>query len=311
MLQPMPRPHHSSLQPLNTRTEYSAAEPRRKSYSQGPGKRSTASFPSPSIVSARAFYSTPIGPDLRAYERRRSLIEAHLIPRQHSVFPGNLASQLESFKFGASKGSPKPLPQVDDSAPRIKVEKQEDMVMAEVRAVIPAASNVSQSPKTSNSQSETPQDVLRQVPFEYTHEHLRDWGYAYLGSAKTADAMVNEVSLKRPSLSLAQEDEFQVKSSYLVTIRARVLPKSKERKPFIINRQFDIDELRASIPKPHTHEQPDNDTLPEIARNLGRSSRPRRSSVQMSENSKNRCATEFRPAERLSHFGRGGIPIRK
>jgi hypothetical protein len=36
--------------------------------------------------------------------------------------------------------------------------------------------------------------------------------------------------------------------SSMVTIRARVLPKGEEKKPFLIQKQFDIDGLRASIP---------------------------------------------------------------
>jgi len=34
----------------------------------------------------------------------------------------------------------------------------------------------------------------------------------------------------------------------LVTIRARVIPKSNERKPFLIQRQFNLRELRDSVP---------------------------------------------------------------
>jgi hypothetical protein len=80
----------------------------------------------------------------------------------------------------------------------------------------------------------TPQEVLRQVPFQYTHDHLRDWGYVYLGNSQTADAFVNAISLRRPSLALVEGD-IQIKSIDLVTIRARLIPKAKERKPFWSN----------------------------------------------------------------------------
>ena len=35
-----------------------------------------------------------------------------------------------------------------------------------------------------------------------------------------------------------------------MTIRARVRPRALGRKPFIIKREFDMDELRATIPEP-------------------------------------------------------------
>jgi hypothetical protein len=121
------------------------------------------------------------------------------------------------------------------------------------------------------------EEVLRRVPFQYTHDHLRDWGHVYFGNASTADVFVNPLSLRRPSLTLVKdEDGEKAQSTGLVTIRARVLPKAKERKAFLIQRQFDIDELRASIPG----EKKQNERPP-----LRRSSRARRSSVQQTQSS--------------------------
>jgi len=123
------------------------------------------------------------------------------------------------------------------------------------------------------------------VPFLYIHNRLRDWGSVYLGNTETADAFVNAVSLRRPSLVLTGEEShaLQPGSSNLVTIRARVAPRAKERKPFLIQRQFDIEDLRTSIPASR------NRSAGASPPRLRRSARQRRLSVQpLSSDSKMR-----------------------
>ena len=151
----------------------------------------------------------------------------------------------------------------------------------------------------------TPQEVLRQVPFQYTHNHLRDWGYAYLGNIDTADAFVNAMNLRRTSLELSKE-ELHAKSTDLVTIRARVLPMSKERKPFLLQRQFNINELRSSIPKAQLSPDVEGDDTPTRPR---RSSRIRRSSAWQAERKRTgQCSTSIAERPVLSN---GALPIRK
>lgn len=303
--------YHSTLQPLKTRPD-TPIDPRRRNSSHGcfPTTRSTAPLPSPSIVAARAYYleqGTPIGPKIDALERRRSLIESHPLPRRHSATasPSILASQLESFGFSSSESELQPVPEAEEDSPKIKTEDQQDAIMAGVEQVVVVQTGTEPVQKKSEI---LPTEVLRHVPFEFTHDHLRDWGLAYLGNGSTADAFVNAVSLKRPSLSLAEEDAYQVKSSYLVTIRARVLPRAKERKPFLVQRQFDIDELRASIPEVKTHDQV-GDIRSVSPTALRRSSRPptRRSSVQPLEASKRYNNLNFHAPGRF--LGEAAIPI--
>jgi hypothetical protein len=304
---PTPRRHHTDLQPLVTRPD-TPVDPTRRKSTQGrwsPPTKPTATLPSPSIIAARAYYlelTSPIGLEENATKRRRSLIEGHQVPRRHSVLPtaGSLASQLENFTFKGARKDLQSVPEEEETERKIKAE-DDDVCMEEIKECTPV-----QQVRKSSLLCGTPHEILRQVPFQYTHDHLRDWGFAYLGTSETADAFVNALSLRRPSLEV--NEEFPVRSTTLITIRARVLPKSKERKPFLIQRQFNIDELRSSITKAKVCRDSEGENT--LTR-LRRSSRIRRSSVwQAREHSKKgNCRTPI--AERLTPLGTGALPIRK
>ncbi|PMD14956.1 hypothetical protein NA56DRAFT_754394 [Hyaloscypha hepaticicola] len=243
------RRHHPDLQPLAARPDPPVGPTRRRS-TQGRGSvpsQPTAPLPSPSIIAARSYYlelSSPIAPEDNAIKRQRILIQGQQVLRRHSVIPttGNLISQLENLTFSSAAKGIQPVPDREEAKTLIKSE-DEDVSMSLI-----GASALVQPLRKSSLLCGTPQEVLRQVPFQYTHDRLRDWGYAYLGNSQTADTFVNAVSLRRPSLALVEGD-IQVKSIDLVTIRARVIPKAKERKPFLIQRQFNIEELRSRTPK--------------------------------------------------------------
>jgi hypothetical protein len=97
------------------------------------------------------------------------------------------------------------------------------------------------------------------------HDRLREWGYAYLGNASTADVFVRALHIRQNRN--VKEKEKERRDSVIsntsdnglavpqsdddhVVIRARVLPRSKERKPFLIQRRFNKADLRAaSTPK--------------------------------------------------------------
>jgi len=216
---------------------------------------------------------------------------------------GKLASQLENFTFTPTMKELHTVTEGEEKEQKIKTEDG-DVCMSELSETTP---DIQQARKSSLF-FETPHDVLRQVPFQYTHDHLRDWGYAYLGNSGTADAFTNAVSLCRPSLAVTRE-EFQIRSAELVTIRARVVPKGNERKPFLLQRQFNIEELRSSIPRAGIS-QISKDITPTPLR---RSSRIRRSSAwQAGEHQKKAplyCRTPT--AGRLTPLETGAVPIRK
>jgi hypothetical protein len=265
-------------------------------------------------VAARAFYlehAAPIGPKMDATQRRKSLIERHqLFPRRHSVMPtpGGLATQLENITFSSASRQLQTVP--EEPGPKIKIEDDSDTPMSGLNGDDVVEAEIFQPRWRSTALCGTPQEALRQVPFQYTHDHLRDWGYAYLGNGATADAFVSAISLRRPSLELVKEEEVEVRSVFsdLVTIRARVIPKGKERKPFLIQRQFDIDELRKSIPPVKTPTHSDNFS----PNPLRRSSRIRRSSVQqVSIGRQRRGSAEIHHGNMVSILGKGAIPVRK
>ncbi|KAL0935392.1 uncharacterized protein CTRU02_209983 [Colletotrichum truncatum] len=93
-------------------------------------------------------------------------------------------------------------------------------------------------------------------------EQLRAWGHVYLGDAKTSDVFVQAVSLRRESNASTNSDNSAgdssptripttpTGSSHQTSIRARVRPRALERKPFLIQRTFDIEQLRSTVPDP-------------------------------------------------------------
>jgi hypothetical protein len=314
----MARRHHTELQPLTTRPTTPIITAHRNSMQtrRSSSAISALALPSPSIVAARAFYlehAAPIGPKMDATQRRKSLIERHqLLPRRHSVMPtpGGLATQLKNITLSSPIRQLQTVPEGDEPETKIKIEDDSDISMSGLKSCGAVEAEIFQPRWRSTALCGPPQEAVRQVPFQYTHDHLRDWGYAYLGNGATADAYVNAVSLRRPSLELVKEEEVEVKSVFsdLVTIRARVIPKGKERKPFLIQRQFDIVELRKSIPPVKTPTHSDNFS----PNPLRRSSRVRRSSVQQIPiGGQRRGSAEIHHGHVVSILSKGAIPVRK
>ncbi|RYP07239.1 hypothetical protein DL765_009229 [Monosporascus sp. GIB2] len=102
-----------------------------------------------------------------------------------------------------------------------------------------------------------PQLAARKGSPTAARDQLRLWGHVYYGDAKTADAFVIARSLRRPQTGIiddkrAAADRQSVTSppSSRQTVRAIVRPRALERRPFLIQRTFDMDELRATIPDP-------------------------------------------------------------
>ncbi|RYP77232.1 hypothetical protein DL771_001281 [Monosporascus sp. 5C6A] len=88
-------------------------------------------------------------------------------------------------------------------------------------------------------------------------DQLRLWGHVYYGDAKTADAFVIARSLRRPQTIVIDDKraaaDRQPGTSLPLsrqTVRAIVRPRALERRPFLIQRTFDMDELRTTIPDP-------------------------------------------------------------
>ncbi|KAI1655307.1 hypothetical protein F4813DRAFT_367479 [Daldinia decipiens] len=91
-------------------------------------------------------------------------------------------------------------------------------------------------------------------------DQLGVWGPVYFGNSKMADAFIIARSLRQHSCSSPTSPAF-VKSpagappNKRLTVRAIVRPQSQDRPAFLIQRNFDIDQLRATIPDPPPHIQ--------------------------------------------------------
>ncbi|KAH6711859.1 hypothetical protein BKA61DRAFT_486902 [Leptodontidium sp. MPI-SDFR-AT-0119] len=261
---------------------------------------------SPSIVAARAYYgesTTPIGQDVDAKLRRGSQIQGQVFPRRHSVLsaPKSLAMQLESFSFSGGSHDLNTVLETEETMTKVKVEESSDVSMSDLDDL----NEVTPPRRNSSMLFGAPQEALRQVPFQYTHDHLRDWGFAYLGNSATADVFVNPVSLRRPSMAVGKDEDLEVKvTTELTTIRARIVPNGKGRKPFLIQRKFDIDELRRCIPK--VPSQPGESGSPRVLR---RSSRVRRSSTQTAIETRGKDSTNTKKKDRALSLGKGPLPI--
>lgn len=95
-----------------------------------------------------------------------------------------------------------------------------------------------------------PIPVPRRDAFQ-TRQQLRAWGHVYLGNAVKADVFVTPVALRdqKPSSSESSDIRHAI-SPDVLTVRARVRPRSLQRKPFVIQRDFNVAELRATLPEP-------------------------------------------------------------
>ncbi|XMA18228.1 hypothetical protein WAI453_011019 [Rhynchosporium graminicola] len=300
------RRHHSELQPLRIRPDSPFTPSQRQRQSSITAAKLTSLLPSPSLVAARAYFfesTTPVEQDVSATQRRKSLLESQVFPRRHSVLPAakTLAVQLESFSFSGGSKNLHTIPEAEEIVTEAKIESPSDTYMAEVDAFDEVTTPIR---RNSSMICGTPQEVLRQVPFQYTHDHLRDWGYAYLGNSATADAFINPVSLRRPSMAAVKIEPTQDNTLGWTTIRARVVPNGKDRKPFIIQKRFDVDELRSSIPQ--IPSQPTERKSPAILR---RSGRTRRSSTQEVTDTWRKDSANIKRKDRFPFLGKAPLPI--
>jgi len=298
------RRNHSGLHPIDTCSDSPYAPRRQSRQGSIASAKSTTPLPSPSIVAARA-YHLESGTSIDAQPRRRSLGEAQELPRRHSLSPTTkkLAVQLESFKFSARRKGLPPVPEAEEPAVKVKGEEPSNVSTKDGDD----STELACPRQSANMLCGTPQEVLRQVPFQYTHSHLRDWGYAYLGNSATADAFVNAVSLRRSSMAAELGTNTERRSDkQLTTIRARVIPQGKDRKPFLIQRQFDIEELRGSISNiPSLPGGSENERV------LRRSPRNRCSSTYATAITPHKESNSTKRRYRSPSPGEGPLPIRE
>lgn len=100
-----------------------------------------------------------------------------------------------------------------------------------------------------------PQLAARRGSAIESRERLRAWGHRVYGNAESAHAFVIARSLRRPRGATMEADgavagrqQQQPRLPSRQTVRAIIHPRAPERKPFLIQRNFDMDQLRATIP---------------------------------------------------------------
>ncbi|KAI1766126.1 hypothetical protein GGR53DRAFT_487506 [Hypoxylon sp. FL1150] len=139
-------------------------------------------------------------------------------------------------------------------------------------------------------------------------DQLQTWGHVFYGNAKNADAFIIARSLRRnhgTSPSDTKRHDYRQgppntpitpSLSKRLTVRAIVRPRALDKPSFLIQRNFDVEQLRATVPEPprrhsnatqqqrlggNLHEH--SPTSPRAQTHLGAPTRPRRpSSVQSS-----------------------------
>ena len=85
-------------------------------------------------------------------------------------------------------------------------------------------------------------------------QELQAWGHVYFNVGSEANCFVSALALPRRSESSSADEGGAAKGrpsegGNIVTVRARVRPCALDRKPFILKREFDMDELRATVPE--------------------------------------------------------------
>ncbi|CAG8980817.1 hypothetical protein HYALB_00003743 [Hymenoscyphus albidus] len=238
---------------------------------------------SPRLAAAHAYYqendSTPTSAKANSSQRRKSLLETEQFPRRHSTAAspeGALTSHFANFTFASTKDKQKLAPVLESEAAKSGAAsangektvtpqevKVEDVVMKDTKTKsvlktpaikildTTATFTPQNTPIRPNHTPIFPPQIRRRsasdVPYEYIHTRLRDWGRVYLLNVSSADVFINPIALRRSSVSPAPDSEAS-ETKTKVNIRARVVPKSKERKPFVIHQKFDVEDFRAKIP---------------------------------------------------------------
>lgn len=223
------RPRNKKLRHLGMHSQsVQKCECERGVLSQASGSISPlAQLPSPSIVAAQAYaseYQIPTGREGDAWSWRGSLTQVRDIPRRHSTVVTLAVGATSSGNPSSSRTAPS-----SQNVPDFRfTDEQLQKSKTHLNTAGPKeASAVKISDAKYHSETSASLAPKHRVPFQYTHDRLQTWGHAYFGNIATADAFVNAVSLRRPSLVATKEQDGHKspRSSDQVTIRARVLPK--------------------------------------------------------------------------------------
>jgi hypothetical protein len=286
-----PRPHPLKLHSMSTRSNLSQRRkagpvldlqtqvPRESKSSACP--LSATSLASPSLRAVRQYcldHNLRTAFQANSQDYLRNFQPRQDFPRRHSVLsPAGLATHIDKFNVSTPTSS-SPLSQESQQSPEIGYRADTS------RRMLLNGINSSEQARLASAvmtrRSSLPQQPHQvKIPSEYTHDRLREWGGVYLGNADTADAFVKAVHLREPENGAdgklprtraktrskeskdwrhKSQDLNELSSEKGILIRAKVLPWEKERKPFIIQRRFNIEELRANARKQKSSSETEN-----------------------------------------------------
>ena len=176
------------------------------------------------------------------------------------IAEANWDRRRTSFASVASPRAPAPTP-VSPRMPAFQPRTQ--TLAAETRSILlsgaPTASHAAPVPAiVTTSASDRRRSLPSSLPSfrrdsVQERQELQAWGHVFYGNGTEANCFVTAVSLRRSSESSSGEDSpdtpgRMARPGNRVTIRARVRPCALGRKPFLLKREFDMDELRATVP---------------------------------------------------------------
>jgi hypothetical protein len=248
------RSHHRDLPRLATNPGWSNPTSSIPGGKAGGTPDSEMGLASPTIATVRQYY-LDIGLDMDLQFVSLLRQSPQDIPRRHSEFsPALLTSQMRAFTV-SSPTSPSPSVGIAAACHPIVPEFRERPSYGSSLSELARLSSVVS--KKGSLQRDRLAQTIGKIPTEYTHFRLREWGPVYLGNVATADVFVRAMHLQKSHRGLSLDsgrssEKLQNRisptgfSSKEITVRARVHPKAKERKPFLIQRRFDIQAMQAN-----------------------------------------------------------------
>ncbi|OBT55246.1 hypothetical protein VE04_04725 [Pseudogymnoascus sp. 24MN13] len=255
------RPYN--LRPLSTTHIKPVQRPRGSPY---PFRSNSPYREPPETPTSATSLATPSLAGVRKYYRENGLHTAFQSPVSPSPPPftpgrsrrysGLSSAGLVTRFDGLHASSPLSTSSSPIKSRRSFAEESREMILAGTNSSeLSRASSVSADSREHRPNPDLPPRRLGERP----PRRLREYGHVYLGNAASADVFVRAMHSRVPNqnkgrreslMSNTGEDENYItipqSDSDHVVIRARVVPYSKERKPFLIQRRFSKADVGAS-----------------------------------------------------------------
>jgi hypothetical protein len=228
---------------------------------------------SPSTPSSVARFAIPSLPGVRQYHRENdlstySLPQLGLAPlkSRHPRRPSSVVLSGFTSRFDGLQASSPLFPVQPSSHPRRSIAEESRSIL------LAGTTNTELTRARSHSHSSTPMDFYSRPPkrrlsdlpprrqVKPSQDQLRIGGYAHLGNVATADVFVRALHSRPPTEDRRRDSVMSGTDDGRITvprsdndhivIRARVVPISKGRRPFLIQRRFSKADIEAARPAP-------------------------------------------------------------